>query len=300
MKVTTEDLRELLQEQAFTKEEVLEKLSISDRTFYRLISEISDISKTDDRAPKYFISNKEDKDMVKMAQVNNIMEEVIINLAEVGEFDATKGFSTGKVELTIKDIRIEKDCLTLKLEDPKKNIMLQTLDYFENSGLLKQLLFSLSVDTKEPVKLNKKLFLNKKLLGDISFSECFNLKDYVEKEISRFAAKEYKYFVTSFSPLTTQIFHLKLSEAAEAELNKNMALLRKYPFLKKEELTGLLNSKNNYKEEVKNLFIQQISNSNRTLSEIQGESDVVSESITFLRDLIPEEARGNLVETILK
>jgi len=213
-KVTTEDLKELLQGQSLTKEDCLEKLSISERTFYRLISEISDISKTDDRAPKYFINNKE---MLKMAGVNNIMEEITVNLAEVGDSDATKGFTTGKgIELTIKDIRIEKDCLTLKLEDPKKNIMLQKIDYFENSGLLKQLLFSLSVDTEEPVKLNKKLFLNKKVTGDISFSECFNLRDYVEKEISRFASKEFKYFVTGFSPLTTQLFHLKLSEAVEA------------------------------------------------------------------------------------
>lgn len=296
-KVTTEDLKELLTEQALTKEEALEKLSISDRTFYRLIADIPDIRKTDDRAPKYFIDNKE---MLKMAQVNNIIEEITLNLAEVGDSDATKGFSTGKgIELTIKDIRIEKDNITLKLEDEKKNIMLQKLDYFENSGLLKSLLFSLSVDTKEPVKLNKKLFLNKKVLGDISFTECFNLKDYVEKEISRFAAKEYKYFVTSFSPLTTQIFHLKLSDSIQEELNKNIQVLKRYDFLGKAELTGLLHSKNNFKEEVKNLFIKN-SDPNSALAQIYSQSDVVSESITFLRDLIPEDARGNLIETILK
>ncbi len=294
-KVTTEDLKELLQGQSLTKEDCLEKLSISERTFYRLISEISDISKTDDRAPKYFINNKE---MLKMAGVNNIMEEITVNLAEVGDSDATKGFTTGKgIELTIKDIRIEKDCLTLKLEDPKKNIMLQKIDYFENSGLLKQLLFSLSVDTEEPVKLNKKLFLNKKVTGDISFSECFNLRDYVEKEISRFASKEFKYFVTGFSPLTTQLFHLKLSEAVEAELQKNITVLKKYPFLKKQELGALLQT-NNLPEETKNIFIKN-SDSNLSLSQIYSESEIVNKAISFLRDTIPEDARGNLVETIL-
>jgi hypothetical protein len=296
MKVTVEDLKLLLQEQALTKEDCLEKLSISERTFYRLIADIPGINKTDDRAPKYFVNNKE---MLKMAGVNNIMEEVIINLAEVGEFDATKGFSTGKgIELTIKDIRIEQDCITLKLEDEKKNIMLQKLDYFENSGLLKQLLFSLSVDTKEPVKLNKKLFLNKKVTGDISFSECFNLRDYVEKEISRFASKEFKYFVTGFSPLTTQIFHLKLSEAVEAELNKNIKILQGYNFLKKQELGALLQA-NNLPEETKNIFIKN-SDKALSLSQIYSESEVVNKAISFLKDTIPEEARGNLVETILK
>jgi len=298
MKVTTEDLRELLQEQALTKEEVLEKLSISERTFYRLISEISDISKTDDRAPKYFINNKE---MLIMAGVNNIIEEITLNLAEVGEFDATKGFTTGKgIELTIKDIRIEKDNITLKLEDPKKNIMFSKLDYFYNSGLIQQLLFSLAIDTKGEVKLNKKLLCGKKLLATVEFKEYLNFAEYIERAVSSMVKKEYFYFVSSFQPLTTQIFHLKLSEAVEAELNKNIQVLKKYPFLKNKELTGLLNSKNNYKEEVKNLLIQQISNSNRTLLEIQSEADVVSQSITFLRDLIPEEARVNLVETILK
>ncbi len=234
-----------------------------------------------------------------MAGVNNIIEEITLNLAEVGEFDATKGFSTGKgIELTIKDIRIEKDNITLKLEDGKKNIMLQKLDYFENAGLLKQLLFSLSVDTKEPVKLNKKLFLNKKVLGDVSFTECFNLKDYVEKEISRFAAKEFKYFVTGFSPLTTQIFHLKLSEAVEAELQKNIKILQGYNFLKKQELGALLQA-NNLPEETKNIFIKN-SDSNLSLSQIYSESEVVNKAISFLKDTIPEDARGNLVETILK
>jgi hypothetical protein len=296
MKVTAEDLRELLTGKALTIGECVEKLGVSERSVYRMIEAIPGIEKNSDK--KYYIKSEEINTMANLTETK--INEVVIDLSEVGDLDATKGFSTGKVELKILDCRIEKDNITLKLEDPKKNIMLEKIDFFEKSGLLKGLLFSLSVDTKEPVKLNKKLFLNKKVMGDISFAECFNLKDYVEKEISRFAAKEYKYFVTSFSPLTTQIFHLKLSEAVEAELNKNIQVLKKYPFLKNKELTGLLHSKNNYKEEVKNLFIQQISNSNRTLSEIQNESDVVSESISFLRDLIPEEARVNLVETILK
>ena len=104
-KVSADDLRDLLQEQALTKEEALEKLSISERTFYRLISEISDISKTDDRAPKYFIQKTERIDT--MAEYKNSLEEVTLNLADIGDNDATKGFTTGKgIELTIKDIRI--------------------------------------------------------------------------------------------------------------------------------------------------------------------------------------------------